>query len=185
MWLVSVFGFNPANELMDVELLPLWSEAGVLDHSVAMRVRRTASTDFFVVADARNPTGGSASRSMSSRVQRAGALDSTWRVGEIETDAHMLFYRADLAGDVSRVAMVDGSLVRSSGRTKFLLVAPREVPDLHVDLGREHDDFAAGKQARLSGPVFGVRVEFGGRDLPIAVERRSTARLRDQMIKER
>jgi hypothetical protein len=190
VWLVSVFGFNPGNELVDVEMLPLWSEAGVLDQSVAVRMRRAESTDIFVVADERtsahavsastSPKGLAPQSSVPMGERRA---DSTWRVGEVETDAHMLFYRADLGGDVSRVAMVDGSLVRSSARRKFVLTALREVPDLHVDLGPTHDDLLGGMHARLSGPAFGVKVEVGGLDLPIAVERRSLARPRSQVIR--
>jgi hypothetical protein len=50
------------------------------------------------------------------------------------------------------------------------------VPDLHLDLAAI--DEAAVSEARLSGPAFGARVELAGRELPVAIERRSTARLR-------
>jgi hypothetical protein len=50
------------------------------------------------------------------------------------------------------------------------------VPDLHLDLAATDEAVAA--EARLSGPAFGARVELAGREVPVAIERRSTARLR-------
>jgi hypothetical protein len=72
--------------------------------------------------------------------------------------------------------MVDGSFVGTSGRRPFVLALPREVPDLHLDLAAA--DEASVSEARLSGPAFGARVELAGRAVPVAIERRSTARLR-------
>jgi uncharacterized heparinase superfamily protein len=202
MWMVSVFGFDRSNEVLDVETLPLWAEAGVLEQSLAVRIVRTASTDCFLVVDPRNPADGKRTDQISLRSPdnratspagrsglRLGTAPTvapelsraTWRVGEIETDARMLFCRTNPAGEVSRVALVDGSVVRSSARRRFLLAMPREVPDLHVDVGRVPDGTTSGPEAHLSGPAFGARIEFAGRDLPIAIECRSTARPRGQI----
>ena len=76
----------------------------------------------------------------------------------------------------ARIAMVDGSFVGTSGRRPFELALPREVPDLHLDLAAA--DEAPFPEARLSGPAFGARVELSGREVAVAIERRSTARLR-------
>lgn len=164
LWIVSVFGLNGANEVTAVETLPVWAEAGVLSHSLAVRITRANSTDHLLVAD---------------RSEREAVVNRTWRVGEIETDARMLFCRTESAGQISEVAVVDGSVVRASGHRRFALLVPREVPDLHVDL--RHAPGAGSPEepeARLSGPAFGVRIQLGGRDVAVAVERRSLTRPR-------
>jgi hypothetical protein len=112
-WIVAVFGINPAGELLDVETVPVWAEAGVLEHSIALRISRAGSTDHVLIAHS------------------AGAADSTWRVGEVETDARVLFWRHESSGRLARLAMVDGSVVRASGR--FRLALPRRTPDLYLD----------------------------------------------------
>ena len=56
-----------------------------------------------------------------------------WRVGDLETDARMLFCRLADDGRLTRVAMVDGSLVRSGGRRGVHVALPDVVPDLHLD----------------------------------------------------
>jgi hypothetical protein len=164
MWVVTVFGFSRANPIERVDTVPVWAEAGALAQSVAVRITRQTSVDLFIVAH-RNTDGPA----------HAGDHER-WRIGEIETDAHLLFYRTDAAGQAARIAMVDGSFVGTSGRRPFVLALPREVPDLHLDLAAI--DEAAVSEARLSGPAFGARVELAGRELPVAIERRSTARLR-------
>src|SRR5438270_552851 len=72
---------------------------------------------------------------------------ATWRVGEIETDARMLFCRVTSDRPVARVALVDGSLVRTAGRRGFHLALPRVVPDLHLDVTAD---------ARMAGQAFGA-----------------------------
>jgi hypothetical protein len=161
MWIVTVFGFNRANPIEDVETIPVWAEAGALAQSVAVRIMRDVSVDLFI-ATHRTEEGPATRR-------------DRWRIGEIETDAHALFYRTDAAGQAARIAMIDGSFVRTSGRRPIVLALPRKVPDLHLDLGTI--DEASVSEARLSGPAFGARVELAGRELPVAIERRSTARL--------
>jgi hypothetical protein len=92
----------------------------------------------------------------------------TWRLGPYETDARMLFCRT--SETVSQVAMVDGSVARTADRHALLIRLPRQTPDLHLDLGRVG---AEAEPARIGGHVFGVHVQLGGRDVPIAVERRA------------
>jgi hypothetical protein len=161
LWLVSVFGMNPSNEVISVEQIPVWAQAGALERALAVRIARAHSVDVFGLA----APSGHADRT-------TPPLRETWRLAGYETDARMLFCRA--SDTVSRLAMVDGSLVRSTDRQALYVHLPREAPDLHLDFPHPRGDAPAA--ARVSGPAFGAHVQFGGRDLPVAVERRSTAR---------
>jgi hypothetical protein len=153
LWTFTVFGVNPANEIIEVDTTPVWAEAGLLEHSVALRITRAASIDYWLIAEPFQEPN-----------------HRVWRVGEIETDARMLFCRTRQDGQITRVALVDGSIVTASGHRKLLVSLPRTVPDLHVDVDR------ADEAARLSGPMLGARVQIGGRDYAIGAERRSSAR---------
>ena len=102
LWIVSVFALIGGRIPLDVNLLPVWAEAGTLEHGVAVRVDRPRSTDFFLVAE----PGESRQESSS----------TTWRMGEFETDARMLFCSVLPDHQIGRIAMVDGSLVRASSR---------------------------------------------------------------------
>jgi uncharacterized heparinase superfamily protein len=97
LWIVSVFGFDDDNELRDVELVPVWAEAGTLRHAVGLRIHRSGSIDCVMIADP----------------HASHAATTTWRLADIETDAHALFYRTGSDGVLSRVNLVDGSVVRS------------------------------------------------------------------------
>jgi heparinase II/III-like protein len=125
VWIVSVFGLDGDNPVRDVETVPVWAEAGALRHSIAVRVIRERSTDYVAIAE-------------------PAAAAAAWRVAEFETDAGMLFCRVAADHEVTRVALVDGSTVRSSVRRHVQLSLPAAVPDLHVDM-------RDGAQAR--GPV--------------------------------
>jgi hypothetical protein len=159
-WIVSVFGMNPANEVFVAEQIPVWRQAGVVSRPLAIRITRAHSVDVFGLATPLSADDGSTT------------ARQTWRVAGYETDARMLFCRA--SDSVSRIALVDGSLVRSTDRQAIYVQLPREAPDLHVDLTRPRGSQPAA--ARVSGPVFGAHVQVAGRDLPVAVERRSTGR---------
>jgi hypothetical protein len=82
----------------------------------------------------------------------------------------MLFCRVGGDRPVARLAMVDGSLVRTAGRRGLQFALPRVVPDLHLD-------FAA--DARIAGPAFGARLVVGGQELPIELDRRAAPRPRE------
>jgi hypothetical protein len=147
-WIVTVFDVNKENPAVEVDSVPAWAEAGALAHSLAIRVAREASTDYLLIAD---PAGE----------------PSTWRIAEFETDARMLFCRTYHERRVTRLALVDGSLVRSSGRRGLQLVLPRIAPDLHLDLSGE---------ARIAGPAFGARLVVSGRECEVIPERRAAPR---------
>src|SRR5262249_40153220 len=140
---------NPENPVANVECLPVWAEAGTMTHGAALRITRAASVDYALF------------------VEPAAATGATWRVAEFETDARMLFCRVTGDRPVSRVARVDGSLVRTGGRRGVHLVLPRTVSDLHVDLSAD---------ARVAGAVSGARLVVAGHERPIALDRRSAPR---------
>ena len=124
-WMVSVFDFDPDNAVADVQWAPVWAEAGAMAHAAAIRIIRAASVDHVAFAEP---------------VAVAAASSATWRVGDVETNARMLFYRSTLDGPFSRVALVDGSLARAGGRldlslnqTVPVLVSDRTAPlDTHT-----------------------------------------------------
>jgi hypothetical protein len=148
-WMMTVFDLNPENPVGDVECLPVWTEAGTTVHAGALRITRAASIDFALFVEPEAGRGG------------------TWRVAEFETDARLLFCRVTGARPVARVAMVDGSFVRTPGRRGFHLALPRVVPDLHLDFTTD---------ARVAGAAFGARLIVGGHEQPIALDRRSAPR---------
>jgi hypothetical protein len=121
LWIVSVFGLDPDNAVDAVETLPVWAEASVLGHSAALRITRRLSTDYWIIAE---PVADAEAAASQNR--------RTWRVADLETDARMLFCRiADQR--MTRIALVDGSLVRSSLRHGVQLALPHVVSDLLVD----------------------------------------------------
>jgi hypothetical protein len=96
----------------------------------------------------------------------------TWRAGTCESDARVLFCRG--SNGLTRIALVDGSMVRTADTPAVHLQLPRVAPDLHVDLSPASTRSAG--TAHVSGPSFGAQVELAGHHLPVAVERRSLAR---------
>ena len=126
LWMVSVFDLSSENPVACVEWLPVWSEAGAIARAVGIRISRAASTDYLLIAE---PAAG---------FTTSGA---TCRIGEIETDARMLFYRSTAERSVSRLALVDGSIVRAAGGRGFQL-------DLHDAVPHYFADFDAGDEGR-------------------------------------
>ena len=160
IWIFSVFGLDADNPLVDVDPLPVWAEAGVLAQSTAIRITRAHSIDHFAVAEA--ASGGA----------------PIWRVGDIETNARMLFVRHANDSQVTRVALVDGSLART-GRRGLLLQLPAAAPDLHLEID-DRPNRARHVVARLSGAASAARLLVAGREQPVAIERRALPRRRVQ-----
>ena len=159
-WIVSVFDLNPLNPVADVDWVPVWAEAGAMAHATAVRITRVASVDYVSFAEpAADPDAAAIAPSVKSPF--------TWRVADFETDARMLFCRMTSDRPIARLAIVDGSVVRTAGRRGFHLALPRPVPDLHVDLAAD---------ARVAGPGFGARLMVGGREQPMARDRRAMPR---------
>jgi len=149
-WIVSVLDLNAQNPVADVDWVPVWAEAGAIAHGTAIRVTRAGSIDYVLFAEPAAERGG-----------------RTWRIGEIETDARMLFCRATAERPIARLALVDGSIVRTAGRRGFQLELPQTVPDLHLDLTVD---------ARGAGATSGASLVVGGREYEVARDRRTMPR---------
>jgi hypothetical protein len=119
-WMVSVFDLDRQNQVADVDWIPVWSEGGAGAHAVAIRITRAASVDHVLFAQP-----GSANSALS-------AVPS-WRVGDVDTDARMLFYRSTVDHPFARLGFVDGSLARAAGRRGFELTLPEVVPVYFFD----------------------------------------------------
>jgi hypothetical protein len=132
-WMVSVFDLDPENPVADVEWVPVRAEAGAIAHATAIRITRAASVDHVLFAEPSN-----AARPLQGRDRGAEpAPHLTWRVGEFETDARMLFCRTTASHPIARLGLVDGSMVLVAGRRDFQLALPRVVPDFSADYGTE------------------------------------------------
>lgn len=114
-WIASVFDFNATDPVTAVDWLPVWAEAGTAAQSAALRIARGGSTDYVLFAEARSDAR------------------PRWRIADFETDAAMLLCRVARRGEVTRVALVDGSIVRSGGRRALGLTLGRVRPALFID----------------------------------------------------
>ena len=146
-WMVSVFDLDPDNPVAEVDWVPVWAEAGAVAHATAIRITREASVDHVLFAEPAPPSSFDRLR-MSAHGELvepcAAAISAvkrgTWRVGEFETDARMLFCRTTPDHQAARLAIVDGSLVRVAGRRDLQLALPRIVPSFAVDYATEDDE---------------------------------------------
>jgi hypothetical protein len=132
-WIVTVFDLDSSNPVADVDWVPVWAEAGAIAHACAVRITRATSVDQVLFAEPH--ADGLAAEHAENTLCSASSLDSTakrrqWRVGEIETDARMLFCRSTAAGRLDRIAMVDGSMVRTAGRRDVHLGLPQDAPSI-------------------------------------------------------
>jgi uncharacterized heparinase superfamily protein len=116
VWIVSVFDLNPLDPIQDAAVLPVWAEAGTIAHALGLRIARRGATDVALFAE-----------------PAAGADRPTWRVAELETDARVLLCTIGGTGAIARLAIVDGSFVRGSGRRAFAVGLGRTIPSLYID----------------------------------------------------
>ena len=160
-WFVTIIDLNRENPVIRVDAVPVWAEAGAIAHGTAVRITRAAATDYTLVIEP-NATAGS------------------WRVAELETDARVLFCRMQSERTVTRLALVDGSFVRTSARKGLQLVLPAIAPDLHLDLHpTAHGPHGADDEsgiARMAGPTLGARLVVNGREHHVTRERRASPR---------
>jgi hypothetical protein len=159
-WMVSVFDLDSDNPVAEVDWVPVWAEAGAIARATAIRITRAASVDHVLFAepseDTEHLTAENAESAEKTSFFSAGSAISalrepqgvpslsrdavkrgTWRVGEFETDARMLFCRTTPDHQVARLAIVDGSMVRIAGRRDFRLALPRSVPSFAADYAAE------------------------------------------------
>jgi Heparinase II/III-like protein/Heparinase II/III N-terminus len=115
-WMVSVFGLDPRNPLLDVQTLQRYAAAPA--RSLEARITRASSVDYFAVG--------------APGVDRLAA-------GDLETDAAMFFYRTTEALPVARLALVDGSDVRQRTGNGVHLDFQRVLPDYFDTFEASHD----------------------------------------------
>ena len=108
-WMVTVFDLDSDNEVVGVDWVPVWAEAGAVDHGTAIRISRAASVDhvLFVQDRADTPVGPY------ERDTLVCGRKPLWRVGDVETDARMLMVRASVGRSLSCVASVDATTART------------------------------------------------------------------------
>jgi hypothetical protein len=116
LWMASVFGLNPVNPIVGAAFVPVASAAGTIEHAVALRIDRLASTDFVALAEA-----------------VPGHDDAAWRFDEFETDARLLFCRVT-GSQLARFALMDGSRMRRLTEPASRFEMPYRLPEVHVDL---------------------------------------------------
>ena len=125
--MAGVFDLRRHEPVKDVEWQQVSSAAGTLAHAAMLRIRRAESVDDVMFAEPHS--GGTPGR-----VETESAASSLpiWRAGDLETDARMLLARIDRDGRLTRLGLVDGSVVRdTAGRTHVAL--PQRAPDWHFD----------------------------------------------------
>jgi hypothetical protein len=150
LWIASVFGIDARNPVLAVEQIPVWAEAGDLDHALALKVTRSTGTDTVMFCEPIRSEDGTRRR-------------TTWRAGLFETDAAMFFCRAEVDGHIFAAGMVDGSVARNSGR-RFAIELDETVSDTFVDYGSRADVVGRSVQGRqIGGPKRSARQAPGER----------------------
>ncbi len=107
-WVVSVFGLDHDNPIVDVEFLPVRDEAS--EAAAAVRVVRTCSIDLVVFAPDVPPR-----------------TRNCWRAGDVESDARVCVCR-EHDGRAIDVIALDASRVRVATQPPFEFGAPHRVP---------------------------------------------------------
>jgi Heparinase II/III-like protein/Heparinase II/III N-terminus len=134
--IVTVIGLNPRNEVRDVSRMPAPAAADGRPAASLLTIRRASSIDYLLLA------GGSTAG--------ADTLPPVTRIGDLETDARMLFYRLSSGRSVSRLAFVDGSIVRSTSGRGLRLEMPAAIPHYFSDF-----NLASRKAGRRTDPQAG------------------------------
>jgi hypothetical protein len=157
-WMMSVFDLDPQNPVSDVDWVPVWPEAGAIAHAAAIRITRAASVDHVLFAEEDTAESASFDKLRTSargapvepRASQISAVKQLWRVGDVETDARMLFYRFTPDRPYAHIAMVDGSFARAAGRRGFDLTLPERVSSLFVCGTPNHEPRPTNHERRTS-----------------------------------
>lgn len=118
LWTASVIGLSASAPIERVDVVPVWSAAGALDHSLALRITRADTIDTFVIAEGRDES-----------------RPASWRAADVESDAAMLWARVarDHREPGADLALVDGSRARYIGPSAFAADLRERVPDAFLD----------------------------------------------------
>jgi hypothetical protein len=116
MSVLTVIELSAGNPLRAVTAEPMSRLDGGPVHAAGFRIVRESTVDYMLISE-----------------PAAGSRQPLKRIGALETDARMLFYRSSAGESVCRMAFVDGSLVRTVGGSPHL-EAPRVLPHYFADL---------------------------------------------------
>jgi hypothetical protein len=114
--IATAFDLDPLQPIECVEWLRVSAAPGSIAHSHALKIVRGRFTDYACFVEA-----------------APGAAHPFWRIADFETDAHMMFCRTSSDGDVTSVAIVDGSFVRGTGGCSLDVALGRVVSAVHLD----------------------------------------------------
>jgi hypothetical protein len=152
-WMASVFDLGSDNPIHEVEWLTVSATACELAHGAMLRISRAASIDQVLWAEPTPSAGKTSDPGMGASETAPPPL--VWRAGDFETDARMLFSRLDARGQMTWLALVDGSTVRDSdGRTRVAL--PQRAPVWDSDCGswRAKPTVREDRVGRCGGQLF-------------------------------
>ena len=122
LWLVSVFSLDPAHAVEQVTCERLDVSAGTPHHAAVVRIRRAGGHDHIVIAE-----------------PAEDGAPLRWQSADIEADA-LMFYGRERDGEFTAFAIVDTTTVRSDRHPLLQSSYSSRVPDLFVDLGRDHEN---------------------------------------------
>lgn len=114
LWIVSVFGLDVQNSISAVEPINV-TGPGTPGNSIGLRLARSTSVDHLLFAE---PV--------------AGMQPSVLTLGDISTDARMLFLRFDAVRLAMAVALVDATTVRADDGSSLALTYPAPIADVHL-----------------------------------------------------
>jgi hypothetical protein len=125
-WLASVFDLGSGNPIRGVEWLPVSSVAGRLAHGAGLRISRAVTIDRVLWAE---PQPAAAGKTDHRGIRSGAAADAglVWRSGDFETDARLVFSRSDPTGQMTWLALVDGSVARDAAGGTYAAL-PQPVP---------------------------------------------------------
>jgi hypothetical protein len=118
MSILTIIDLSARNALRAITREPMAGMHGGPVRASGFHIARDSSVDYLLIAESAGATA----------LPRA-----VRRIGAVETDARMLFYRSSAGRPVSQVAFVDGSLVRTAGGG-LRLEAARVLPHYFADL---------------------------------------------------
>ena len=152
-WMASVLDLDPRNPVAHVDWVPVWGEAGTVAHAAAIRITRAVSVDHVLFAEPADPAStGEPAAGAEAGCDAVGSATSAvrpvWRVGDVETDARMLFHRSTLDRPIARLALVDGSTARAAGCRGFDVTLPGVAPDFFGDFGTQDTGRTRHQEAR-------------------------------------
>jgi hypothetical protein len=132
-WMASVFDFSADNQIQDVEWLMVRSNACSLAHAAMLRITRAWSIDEVLWAEPSESGRRNSERGIpEGKPDDDAGPPATWRGGDIETDARMLFSRIDGSGRLTRLHLIDGSVMRD-GKGRIHVALPQPAPVWNVD----------------------------------------------------